>query len=58
MKRTFKIILTTIPPHIEIIGFCCSLCACKIEVVMVSMAVKKTEIARMDKSGAAAFTES
>ena len=58
IKRTFKMILTTIPPHMEIIGLCCNLCACKIEVVMVSIAVKKTEIARIDKSGAAAFTDS
>ncbi len=46
------------PPNMEMIGFCCNLCACKIDVVIVRIAVKKTESAKIERSGAACSTES
>ena len=50
--------LTAAPQSIEIIGFLSSLCDCNIEFVIVSIAVKNTDTERIDKSGAALFTDS
>ena len=57
IKTIFRISFTIIPQNIDTIGFFCNLCACKIAVVIVSIAVKKTPIDNIDNSGAALFTE-
>ena len=57
IKIIFKTSLTRTPLYIEIMVFLWRPNDCSIEVEIVSMAVKKTPIDKMDKSGAALATD-
>ena len=57
IKTRFKTNLTKTPLYMEIIVFFCRPNDCRIEVEIVSIAVKNTPIDKMDKSGAALATE-